>query len=137
MKLDANNLIIIAALGFGAYWLTKRQATAAPAPAGQNSTLRPNQPMRPGYGAPQGQTNTIGQVAGLLNAGVNAISTLFGGAITRPPGYTPGYFPDTTGEAPAQQYYNDNRDLFAVNPPTTYMPNDGTTGGTGGWLDSQ
>jgi hypothetical protein len=57
-------------------------------------------------------------------------------AITRPVGYVPDYTPGTAGEAAAAQYYVDNKDTFAVNPPSSYTFNDGTTSGTGGYLDS-
>lgn len=41
---------------------------------------------------------------------------------------------NTAGESQAAKYYADNRDLFAVNPPSTYTYNDGSGGG---WLDQQ
>ena len=58
------------------------------------------------------------------------------GPLYRPPGFTPGYTPDTSGESAAQEYFYANPDQFISTPPTTYTYNDGYDP-DGGWLDQR
>lgn len=139
---DSKNLIILAAVGMGAYLLMTRSAGAATLPNGQRTTANGAAQVPRIFGSsptaaiqPQGAGNQ-----GMINAGINLISQLLSNGnnpLVRSPGYTPGYFPDTTGEAAAQAYYSANPDAFAVNPPTSFNSDPQLYVSTGGYLDSQ
>lgn len=124
---NPNNLILLAVLGIGAYWLFSRQAMAMP------------------YGAarPVGQGSTAAQnangVAQLVNAGANLVGRLFGtGGSTSPaaggaqriynddtagqPGYGWQYFTDGTAISPTGTYYYEGQPIWSpdgqvFNPP--------------------
>lgn len=129
MNMNPKNLLMLALLGIGAYFLVTRQAKAGTAgkQPGQVWSQSPAAANAPGAQSP-------------ITAGLNLVNSLFSGGtapIIRDAGYTPAYTPDSAGESAARAYYTSNQDAFAVNPPTSYMSNDGSTGGTGGWLDSR
>ena len=135
MNMSPKNLMILAALGIGAYFLTTRRAVAG--------TTTGQVPL-PWSQSPTRAITANGQPAagnqGLVTAGLNLFNNLISAGsapLVRTPGFNPGYYPDTAGEVEARNYYLANPDAFAVNPPTSYQSNDGFTGGTGGWLDSQ
>lgn len=118
MKLDANNLIIIAALGFGAYYLTTRKVSAGPVATttAQQATAAANQNAA--------TANRNAAYAGLLGAGIGALTNIFGGGSSQ------------VSAAPAS-YYSGGQDLFAINPVIQALPygseeyGDMSTGGFG------
>jgi hypothetical protein len=106
MKLDTNNIIMLAAIGFGAYFLVTRQAGAA--------TVRPvatttAQQAAAAANQKAANANKNAAYAGLLGAGIGALSNWFGSS-TSAPAATPG------------AYYSGGQDMFAVNPVIQSLP---------------
>lgn len=132
-NMNPKNLLVLAAIGIGAYWLTTRKALAhGSTPSAANRSFFVSPATASLRQNPQLQTSSAN--GSFLTAALNA---LLSPTITRAPGAPIPYFPDTAGEAQAQAYYQANQDAFAANPPALYQQNDGSTGGTGGYLDSQ
>lgn len=135
-NMNPKNLLLLALLGVGAYMFTMRRASAgtlgAPAIAKQPPTV---------YGqSPTAAIQPPGGNAKVVDSALNALGNLFSGGNTplyRAPGYTPGYFPDNTGEAAAREYVTSNPDAFAANPPQSYIQDLQAYVSTGGFLDSQ
>lgn len=70
---NPNNLILLAVLGIGAYWIFSRNAMAQPVQ------------IRPGTRPQQGNTGSnLNGAANLLNAGAGLVRGLFGGGSTAP-----------------------------------------------------
>lgn len=133
--MKTENIVILAALGFGAFYLTKRQA--APAYRPTNATPAQQQAQQ------QAQ-----QTGSMIAQGVNAIRGIFGlgstAAAATPSGYvnaltnysqTPGqagygwqYYSDGTAINPQGEYFYGGEkvwspDAVAVNPANSYaMP---------------
>jgi hypothetical protein len=119
--MNPKNLLILAALGVAGYYFLTRRASAAPLPA--NTAGQSPYARRQGFPVTT-QQSPAGRAGGELAGTIGAIGQLWNSitspAITRPAGYDPTYTPDSSGEAPARQYYIDNKDSFAVNPPDQY-----------------
>ncbi len=131
---NPNNLILLAVLGIGAYWLFSRQAMAQPYQA------------RPGQPANQTAQN-VNAGANLLNAGARLLSGLFGGGSTSAPagaaripnddtagqpGYGWQYFTNGTAISPTGTYYHNGQAVWspdgaAVNPPGNVSAYDWST----------
>ncbi len=94
MQLDAKKLFILAALGLAAFVLT-RKASAATLPAGA--------------------AIPVGNIAQ-----TNPLSSLIGGISSLFSGSSSGAAAVTALDTTSRQYYVDNADSFAVNPPTMY-----------------
>lgn len=101
-------IYIIAGLGLAAYFLATRKTAAQPA----RGLPIVNGSIANTTSAAQDPFTALGANIGKL------WNTFTSPEIVRPIGYVPTYTPDTTGEAAALRYYVDNRDSFAVNPPT-------------------
>lgn len=113
MNLTSKNLLLFGVLGIGAFWfLTQRRAVAA-TPA-VNPITGGRQPSNGTYAPTPANQNAAG-----WGQAFGAAWNLFTNPSknTSSPGYTPSYVPDNAGEAPARQFYLDNQDSFAVNPP--------------------
>jgi uncharacterized membrane protein YfcA len=95
MKLETNNIIMLAAIGFGAYYLMTRQAQAA--------TKRPVATTTAQQATAAANANKNAAYAGLLSTGIGALSNLFGGG-------------NASTAADPSNYYSGGQDLFAVNP---------------------
>ena len=131
---DPKTLFIFAGLGLGAYFLTMRSAKA-----GTVNGLS----YRPPTTWAQNPTRAVQLPSGrdtAVAAGINLLGKILGSSsdpIYRSPTFTPGYVPDTAGEAAARDYYLANQDAFAVNPPTTFTSDPQLYASTGGWADSR
>lgn len=128
LNLSPKNLLILGAVAVGAYWfMTRRQGSSA----GKSSPQYYGSYSRQSKGAP-------GSVQSIADAGIGLLGGLLGvGQPTyRAPGYSPGYFPDTSGEASARQYLGLNPDTFAANPPQSVIPDYQGYVSTGGFLDA-
>lgn len=101
--MNEKNILLLAALGFGAYFILTRKAAAAAA--------RPPT----GAGAAQTQHAAPSTEQTLISGGLSLLSQWLGKSQK-----TQGYDPDTAGEAEDAAFYSNNRDLFASNPPTSY-----------------
>lgn len=130
MTLKPQNLMILAGLGIGAYFLTMRSAragsVASKTPGAWNQS--PTRAIQPA-----GQDTA-------LAAGINLLGKLIGGSsepLYRSPGFNPAYTPDNAGEGAARAYYVANQDAFAVNPPATFATDPQLYASTGGWADQQ
>lgn len=129
LSIPPKNLLMLAALGLAGYWFVTRKATAA------TTTAKTPAGHVPGtYYMPQPTNN-----ANPLNAVASIFNSLFGsssGSNGTTSGGEGGDGASSAGEAQAQAYFNDNRDLFAANPPALYqLQNTDTWMGTG--LDSK
>lgn len=93
-------LLIVAAVA-GLFLMTRKASATTVRPLGVNGSVPASDPFA-----------QIGGAIGKL------LTTMTNPAIVRPAGYTAGYNPDTAGEAAARNYYVNNLDQFAVNPPT-------------------
>lgn len=136
-NMNPKNLIVLALLGVGAYMLTMRKASAGT--MGMGNTIAKRPPTVYGQ-SPTAAIQPPGNNARVIDSALTALSGFFNGGnspIYRAPGYTPGYFPDNTGEAAAKNYYINNPDAFASNPPTSYVQDPQYYVSTGGYLDSQ
>lgn len=108
---NPNNMILLAVLGIGAYWLFSRQAMARPVTA-----IRP---------AGSNAAQTAGTTANLINAGANVLGKLFGGSGAAVPTGT-GYVREIANDdLPGQagygwKYYGDGT---AISPTGTYYQN--------------
>lgn len=100
---NPNNLMMLAVIGIGAYWLMTRRAQAQPMP-------------RPGTSA--------GNTAGMINTGLNALGRLFGGSSGQP---NPVVWDGLTNDMPRPA-----NDGIAVNPPTVDAFDWWATHGTAG-----
>ena len=123
--MDTKKLAILFALGIAAFVVT-RKATAQTLPAGAvvNPSANP---------APVSGLAGIGSAIKSLFLGGNSLATGFKSSTLGPP--SPSVLDGgNAGESAAQQYYIDNKDSFAVNPPDQYATYTDTTGGL---LDSQ
>lgn len=138
-NMNPKNLMLLALLGIGAYMLTMRKASAgtlaggAPAIAKSPPTVYGQSPTAAIQPPSGGNTRVV-------DSALNALGSFFSGGkspLYRAPGYTPGYFPDSTGEAAARDYVVNNPDAFASNPPTSYIQDPQYYVSTGGYLDSQ
>jgi len=117
MKLDPSKLIVFAALGFGAYYMFTRTATAG--------TLAPAS-ATPNMSSAQQKINTASQALGLVDRGLNAVTSIFN-AFSQPKSNLYGLTTDATGtpisfgglgayfsnDSSGPTYSNDG---FAVNP---------------------
>lgn len=135
LHLPPKNLLILAAVGIGALWLNAQRKAAAAQTPGQTTRRFFVSPAATAGKAPSVAAGMGDAVVGILNKVLTAADQ----PLYRPAGYTPGYFPDTQGEAQAAAYAKtqDFIDATATNPPSSYVSNDGVQGGTGGFLDSQ
>ena len=157
LNLSPKNPAVLAVLALGAFWLlTQRKASAA--------TLQPGNTNNPASKAffvspataslrQQGQGTAQAQ-ANLISTAVNAVANVFAPNRTSVGTFGTSYYParlgtsssaemdGSAGEAVARDYFVNNQDLFAVNPPTLYQQqtwadNARAEQSTGGWLDSQ
>lgn len=121
---NPNNLMLLAVLGIGAYWLFSRQAMAARPPA-----------ARPGM--PNQTAQNVNAGANLLNAGARLLGGLFGTGATASttgpalipnddtsgqPGYGWQYFTNGTAISPTGTYYHQGEPVWSpdgavFNPP--------------------
>lgn len=111
--MTSKNLLIFGVLGIGAFWfMTQRRATASTVPA-TGRTINPNtgRAVTPPTAGNQNAAGWGQALGAAWNLFTNPSKD------TSAPGYTPAYVPDSTGETAARQYYIDNKDTFAVNPP--------------------
>jgi len=122
-------ILLFAALGFGAYYLTTRKAMAGTAKATPATATRPTI-----TGAPYYTTDPTAARVGAVASLFSGITSLFSGGSSGGRVSEAGDASSSAGEVQARQYYVDNLDSFAVNPPNSYTT---YTGNTGGWLDSQ
>jgi len=120
MKLDPSKLIVFAALGFGAYYMFTRTATAG--------TITPGS-TAPNLSNTQQKLNTAGQALSLLDRGINAATSIFN-AFSQPKTNLYSLTTDATGtpisfgglgayfsnDSSGPTYSNDG---FAVNPVYT------------------
>lgn len=104
---NPNNMLLLAVIGIGAYWLMTRRAMAQPVA------------VRPGSSA----NNT----AGMINAGVNALGQLFGGGRSSGGQRNPIVWDGLTNDMPSPR-----DDGVAVNNPFTSAFDWWTSNGTGG-----
>ena len=131
LNLSPKNLLILGAVAVGAYWfMTRKQGSSA----GKSSPQYYGSYSRKPQGAP-------GSAQSVTNAGIGLLSGLLGvGQPTyRPPGYQPGYFPDTVGEADARRMVPmpaSVPDMYSVNPPASYMPDVQDYLSSGGYMES-
>ena len=120
-------MMLLAALGIGAFFLMTRKASAATTGSTANNAASKTffvspataSTKQPGQSATQAQDN-------LLNRAINA---LLSPALVRTPDFNPTYTPDTAGEAPAQAYATANPDAFVANPPSLYQQQQWTAAG--------
>ena len=145
------------------YYLTRRNtntragAGSGGQPFGQygaaplQSYFRPRAGTTPLVSAPGQQSGSLasqglGVVQSLLDLvarggsepkALSPTVTYDAGPLYRATDYVPGYTPDTSGEAAAQEYFYKNPDEFIGNVPTNYAYNNGHIGGTGEFLDNQ
>lgn len=131
---NPNNMILLAVLGIGAYWLFTKQAMARPAmqtaprPGGGGSTTGQNL---------QGAANLIGAIGGLFRPGAPYVGSnqgASGGGFVREiinddlpgqPGYGWSYYENGTAISPNGTYYHQGvpvwsptgNDAVAFNPP--------------------
>ena len=133
--MKTENILILAALGLGAFYLTKRQTTPLVARYPTNAT------------AAQQQAQQQQQTGNLIGMGLGALGSLFGmgSSAAKPTGYvnaltnystTPGqagygwqYFDNGTTISPQGEYYFGGEkvwapDAVAVNPANSYMSSD-------------
>ena len=103
---NPNNLMLLAVIGIGAYWLMTRRAMAQPVA------------MRPGY-----STNNT---ASMINAGVNALGKLFGG------GSSSGQSNPIVWDGLSNDMPSPRDDGVAFNNPYTSAFDWWATNGTGG-----
>ena len=136
--MDTKKIAILAGLGIAVYYLTMRRATAA-VPNGVRYV--PGQPAMGPAVMPRSPTsgNLFGALGSLFNTTPTPQTpkTQYYDYQGNPAAWSAG--DSAAGEAAAQQYYIDNRDLFAANPPSG-NPSDYPLSGyvtTGGWADSQ
>ena len=130
--MKTENLVILAALGFGAFYLSKRQAAPVYRPTNASAAQQQAQ-----------------QGSSMIAQGIGAVGKLFGlggtTAAAKPSGYvgalqnysqTPGqagygwqYFDNGTAINPQGEYFFGGAkvwapDAVAVNPPNSYMTQD-------------
>lgn len=157
LNLSPKNPAVLAVLALGAFWLlTQRRATAgtvqrtgtANNPASQAFFVSPAAASlkQAGQGTAQAQNN-------LITTAINAVANVLAPDRTAMGGYGNTYYPGhvgqgrsaewegNTGEAAARDFFVNNQDLFAVNPPTLYQQNVWANNArleesTGGYLDS-
>jgi hypothetical protein len=133
--MKSENILILAALGFGAYYFTRQKATAQPLRYPTNAS------------AAQQQAQQQQQTGSLIAQGIGALGSLFGmgSSAAKPAGYvnaltnystTPGqagygwqYFDNGTSIAPTGEYYFGGEkvwapDALAINPANSYMTQD-------------
>ena len=123
-NMNPKNLLLLAMLGIGAYMLATRKA-AAQTLSPRSATAKPQaiwsqSPTRaitangqPANAGSAGQQSILPAAFNFINGLLSANTA----PLYRPPGYTPGYFPDNMGEAAAAQAYQANPDAFATNVP--------------------
>ena len=115
--MDQKKLIILIAVGLAAFTLTRKaNATTLPATATTNKAM---QPVNAG-GIVNSLSGLASGIKSLFSTGINAAALGTG---------TSAAADGTAGEAAAAQYYLDNADSFAVNPPNLYQVDSGTTTG--------
>jgi hypothetical protein len=136
--MNQKNLLLIAILGLGAYYVLIRKAVAAgvgkqsqPPNAWSQAPTRANAPTV--VTAAPGTQSTAA-------AAINFMGQLLSGQtapLYRTPDFNPGYYPDNAGEAAAAAVTRAMPDLFAVNRPDSYSADPSAYASTGGWLDNQ
>lgn len=156
LNLSPKNPAIMAVLVIGGLWLlTQRKASAGTVQSGTNNAASKAFFVSPATASlrQQGQSSAQAQ-ANLITTAVNAVANVFAPNRTAVGTYGTTYYPGhlgqarsaesdgNAGEAAARDYFINNQDLFAVNPPTLYQQqiwadNAAREQSTGGWLDSQ
>lgn len=131
-SIPPNKILMFAVVGIGLFWMSTRKANAATL-SNPNAQSARNPAARSFFQSPAVASTRQG-VATQAPAGngsfiSSTLNALLNPALVRSPGFNPGYYPDTAGEADAALYYQANRDLFASNPPSSYQVNTDTYGG--------
>jgi len=131
-KINTNFILAgVAIAGAYLYMSTRQRAASKATPQAVNRQFFQSPAAQVGTGpSPAAGNSLLDFGLGLANRALSA----FNQPIIRPPGFTPGYFPDNAGEGAALDYYATHADQFAANTPLAYVTN---TGGGGGWADSQ
>lgn len=157
LNLSPKNPAVLAVLALGAFWLlTQRKASAATLQPGNTN----NAASKAFFVSPataslkqQGQGTAQAQ-ANLIDTAITSLANVFAPNRTSVGTFGTSYFParlgqgmsaeadGSAGEAAARDYFVNNQDQFAVNPPTLYQSqiwadNAQREQSTGGWLDSQ
>lgn len=134
---NPNNLILLAVLGIGAYWVFSRQAMAQP------YQVRPGQPNQTAQNVNAGanMVNAVGRVitgiAGWFGGGARAANGTGPGLIPNDdtagqPGHGWQYFTNGTAISPTGTYYHNGQAVWspdgaAVNPPGNVSAYDWST----------
>ncbi len=155
-NLSPKNPVVLGVLALAAFWLlTQRKASAATLPGNTNNAASKAFFVSPATASlkQQGQGTAQAQ-ANLINTAITSLANVFAPNRTAVGTFGTSYYPGhlgqgtsaeidgSAGEAAARDFYVNNQDLFAVNPPTLYQQqiwadNAQREQSTGGWLDSQ
>ena len=125
--MNQNKLLFVSALAVVAFLYTRKAQAASQ----RATTLTPTRPVVTGVRPANGTAQALGLVGGIIGG----VQSLFSG-MGRPVSEI-GDASSTVGEDAAQRYYNNNRDEFASNPPTSYVAYLDTQGVSDGWLDNR
>lgn len=156
LNLTPKNPVVLGVLALAAFWLlTQRKASAATLPGNTNNAASKAFFVSPATASlkQQGQGTAQAQ-ANLISTAITSLANVFAPNRTSVGTFGTSYFParlgqgmsaeadGSAGEAVARDYFVNNQDLFAVNPPTLYQQqtwadNARAEQSTGGWLDSQ